>query len=190
MAFKESRSYYKEILMQLRVANKLVMIMLMTGLNISLWFFGNSPALSQEDVKKHASCPYCGMDREKFAHSRMLIEYEDGSTSGTCSLHCAAIELTLNIDKTPRTIRAGDYNNKTLIDAEKAFWVIGGSKMGVMTKRAKWAFEKREEAEKFINEFGGKFSPFDEAIKAAYEDMYQDTKMIRERRKLKRMETK
>lgn len=37
----------------------------------------------------------------------------------------------------------GDYNTKRLIDAEKAVWVIGGGKQGVMTKRAKWAFEKR-----------------------------------------------
>ena len=28
---------------------------------------------------------------------------------------------------------------------------------------------------------------FDEALKSAYEDMYQDTKMIREKRKMKKM---
>lgn len=42
-----------------------------------------------------------------------------------------------------------------LIDAEKAFWVIGGSKPGVMTKRAKWAFEKKEAADKFMLDNGG-----------------------------------
>jgi len=58
--------------------------------------------------------------------------------------------------------------------------------MGVMTRRAKWAFQKREEGEKFIAESGGTLTAFDEAMKAAYEDMYQDTKMIRERRKMKK----
>ena len=119
------------------------------------------------------------MDREKFAHSRIYIEYDDGTTEGTCSVHCAAIDLALNIDKTPKAIWVGDYNTKKLIDAEKAFWVIGGSKTGVMTKRAKWAFGKKEDAEKLISENGGNLAVFDEALKSAYEDMYQDTKMIR-----------
>ena len=144
-------------------------------------------AFAQDDIKKHPSCKYCGMDREKFAHSRIYIEYDDGTTEGTCSVHCAAINLALNIDKTPKAIWVGDYNTKKLIDAEKAFWVIGGSKTGVMTKRAKWAFGKKEDAEKLISENGGNLAVFDEALKSAYEDMYQDTKMIREKRKMKKM---
>jgi hypothetical protein len=130
------------------------------------------------------------MDREKFAHSRMLVEYEDGTSLGTCSLHCLAVELAIHIDKTPKTTLVGDYNSKTLIDAEKAFWVIGGSKMGVMTKRAKWAFGKKEDAEKFKTENGGDLASFEQVIKASYEDMYADTKMIRERRKMRKMQQK
>jgi nitrous oxide reductase accessory protein NosL len=147
-------------------------------------------AQAQEDIQKHPSCKYCGMNRQQFAHSRMLIEYDDESTVGTCSIHCAAVDLAINIDKTPKAVRVGDYNSKALIDAEKASWVIGGSKMGVMTKRAKWAFDKKEDAEKFVRENGGEAAPFDVAMKAAYEDMYADTKMIRERRKMKKMEHK
>jgi hypothetical protein len=130
------------------------------------------------------------MDREKFAHSRMLVEYEDGTSLGTCSLHCLAVELATHIDKTPKAIFVGDFKEKTLVDVEKAFWVIGGSKMGVMTKRAKWAFGKKEDAEKFKAENGGDLASFEQAIKASYEDMYADTKMIRERRKMKKMEHK
>ena len=146
----------------------------------------------QADIQKYASCQYCGMDREKFAHSRVVIEYDDGSIVATCSIHCAVVDLALNIDKTPKAILLGDYGTKKLIDAEKAVWVIGGNKMGVMTRRAKWAFEKKGDAEKFIAENGGALVAFDEVMKAAYEDMYQDTKMIREKRKMtkKSMETK
>ena len=147
-------------------------------------------AQAQEDIQKHPSCKYCGMDRKQFAHTRMLIEYDDASAVATCSIHCAAIDLANNIDKTPKVIWVGDYNTKNLIDAEKASWVMGGSKIGVMTKRAKWAFDKKEDAEKFIKENGGGIAIFDEAMKAAYEDMYTDTKMIRERRKMKKMEQK
>jgi copper chaperone NosL len=144
---------------------------------------------AQEDIQKYPSCKYCGMNRTQFAHSRMLIEYDDASTVGTCSIHCAAVDLAINIDKTPKAIQVGDYNSKALIDAEKASWVIGGSKIGVMTKRAKWAFEKKEDAEKFLRENGGEPATFDVAMKATYEDMYQDTKMIRERRKMMKQKT-
>lgn len=157
---------------------------------IWLCFFIAAPVFSQEDIKKHPSCPYCGMDREKFSHSRVYLDYDDGSSEGTCSLHCAAIDLAIHIDKAPRSIGVGDYMTRRLIDAEKAFWVLGGTKMGVMTKRAKWAFEKKEEAEKFLKEHGGVMAAFEEAIRASYEDMYTDTKMIRERRKMRRMEHK
>jgi len=138
----------------------------------------------QDDIKKHPFCKYCGMDREKVSHSRMYLEYDDGSTEGVSSLHCAAIDLTINTDKTPKAIMVGDYNTRNLIDAEKAFWVVGGTKSGVMTKRAKWAFDKKENAEKFISENGGMLSTFDAAINAAYEDMYQDIKMLREKKKM------
>jgi nitrous oxide reductase accessory protein NosL len=139
------------------------------------------------DIVKHSSCTYCGMDRAKHAHSRVLIEYDDGTSFGACSLHCAAIDLANNIDKAPSTIGVGDYYSQKLIDTEKAFWVLGGKKPGVMTMNAKWAFEDKRSAEKFIKENGGVLAIFDDAIKAAYEDMYKDTKQIRERRTLKRL---
>ena len=149
------------------------------GIPVSGW--------AQEDIQTHPSCKYCGMDRQKFSHSRMLVEYDDGSSVGTCSIHCLAVDFSLNIDKTPKAIGVGDYNTKALIDAEKAVWVIGGSKPGVMTKRAKWAFAEKEAADAFVKENQGQIATFDEAMKATYEDMYNDTRMIREKRKMKKM---
>ena len=141
------------------------------------------PAAADEDQVKHPACPYCGMDRTKFAHSRALITYDDGTTVGTCSLHCAAIDLSLKIDKTPVSIEVADYNTKKLIDAENANWVIGGSKMGVMTRRAKWAFGDQAGADAFMAANGGSAGEFNVAVKAAFEDMYADLEMIRKKRK-------
>jgi len=132
-----------------------------------------------------ASCKYCGMDREKFAHSRMLIEYDDGTTTAVCSLRCAAVELISSIDRTPRAIQVGDYATRRLIDAEQAVWVIGGAKPGVMTRNPKWAFSGRDAAEAFVRDNGGRLATFDEAMTAASGDLYQDSKMIRERRKMR-----
>jgi len=143
-----------------------------------------APAQSADDIAKHPSCKYCGMDRNQFAHSRMLIEYDDGTSVGLCSIHCAAVDLSLNIDKTPQSIRVGDYKTKKLIEAEAATWVLGGNKPGVMSKRAKWAFEGKEDAQGYVKENGGELVVLDDAMKASYEDMYSDTKMIREKRKM------
>jgi nitrous oxide reductase accessory protein NosL len=149
-------------------------------------------ALAQKapDVQNHPTCKYCGMDREQFAHSRVFIEYEDGSSLAACSIHCAAVDLALHIDKTPKSIQVGDFDSKKLIDAEQATWVIGGNKPGVMTRRAKWAFEKKLDAEQFVKENGGQIATFDQVMQATYEDMYADTKMIREKRKMKRTSSK
>jgi len=142
-------------------------------------------ATSLSDVAKAPACRLCGMDRDKFSHSRMVIEYEDGSTVGTCSLHCTAVELANTIDKIPVMVTVADYDARQLIDSDRAVWVMGGNKKGVMTGQAKWAFAARASAERFIKAHGGMIVTFDQAIKAAYDDMYQDTKMIREFRKMK-----
>lgn len=147
-------------------------------------------AAPKDDIRQVAACPFCGMDREKFAHSRVFIQYDDGSVLGTCSIHCAAADIAVHLDKTPLSVWVGDYHGRNLIDAEKAFWVLGGKKMGVMTKRAKWAFATEESADQFTKIEGGEVVPFEKAIQAAYADMYEDTRMIRERRKAKRMSHK
>lgn len=65
---------------------------------------------------------------------------------------------------------------------------MGGSKMGVMTNNAKWAFASEKTARQFISGNGGRIVSFEKALTAAYADMYEDTRMIREKRKkMKRM---
>jgi nitrous oxide reductase accessory protein NosL len=159
----------------------LAMLFLLTGVA--------AYAETMKDIQDHPNCKYCGMDRQKFDFSRMLTDYGDGSSFGSCSIHCTAIDLAQTFDKQPKAIMAADYDKKNLIDAEKAYWVIGGKKPGVMTKTAKWAFADKKDAEAFIKENDGKLANFEDAMKASYEDMYNDTKMIREKRaKMKGMD--
>lgn len=151
-------------------------------------FLGPTAALAAPaaDLARAPLCHQCSMDRDKFGHSRMVIEFEDGSTVASCSLHCAAVELAVSIDRIPVRVSVADYNSRALIDVEEAVWVLGGSRKGVMTARAKWAFLDRNAAEKFTQAHGGGIVTFDEALKSAYEEMYQDTKAIREFRKMMR----
>jgi nitrous oxide reductase accessory protein NosL len=116
------------------------------------------------DVAQHKACPHCGMDREKFAHSRMLITYTDGSATGVCSLHCAVTEIKANKGKGLKKVEVGDVQTRQLLDAEQAVWVTGGSKRGVMTRVAKWAFATKDAAVRFIKKNGGTLATYKEAL--------------------------
>ena len=150
---------------------------------VSLIIFSASPLLpAADDISRYESCTHCGMDRRQFASSRMLIEYEKGGSVGVCSLHCMAIEFMVTLDKMPRSIKVADMNDNHLLDAEQAYWIVGGRRPGIMAKRGKWAFAKKEDAEAFLKKNGGSMVSFEEAIKAAYEDIYENTRMIRNAR--------
>ncbi len=116
-------------------------------------------------------CKQCGMDLDVYAKSRMVIGYADGTTVAVCSLHCAAAEMKQNKDRQVKSLMVADYTSKELTDAKTATWVIGGNIKGVMTSVPKWAFIKEEDAQKFIKENGGKVSSFDQAMKAAEEEV-------------------
>ncbi|MDD2897763.1 MAG: nitrous oxide reductase accessory protein NosL [Desulfuromonadaceae bacterium] len=121
--------------------------------------------LAAEKIEAPDACKHCGMNRTKFAHSRMIATYTDGSKSGTCSINCIATDLK-ETKKEVKSLQVGDFNSKKLIDAKTATWVIGGSKRGVMTPVAKWAFADKKDAEAFVLKNGGKLATFDDALKA------------------------
>jgi copper chaperone NosL len=126
-----------------------------------------SAAIAADSVEKPLSCEQCGMDRVVFARSRMLIVYADGTTAGTCSIHCAVLEMRAHKEKKVTSLEVADYDTKKLIEAEKAVWVIGGSKSGVMTAVPKWAFATKAGAEAFVKENGGRVATFNEALDLA-----------------------
>ncbi len=141
-------------------------------------------ASAPPDIKAHPSCPLCNMNRSMFSHARMVLEYADGTTYGTCSLHCAVLAMAVSMDNAPVRMLVADYGTKELIDAETAFWVLGGERMGVMSKQAKWAFRDKAAAESFIKKHGGKLADLDTVIQASFMDMAADTLMIRSHRKM------
>jgi len=122
-------------------------------------------------VEEPKHCKQCGMDRTVYAQSRMLIVYADGTSVGVCSLHCAVADMKQNEDRQVKSLLVADYATKELIDARTAAWVLGGNKEGVMTSLAKWAFGNKKDAEQFVKENGGKVATFDQAVKAAEEEL-------------------
>jgi hypothetical protein len=126
------------------------------------------------------------MDRREYHFSRHLIQYSDDLVDGTCSLRCAAVSLSLNLDRVPKAIYAADYGAtdpvKPLTDAEKAVYLIGGAPRPVMTKLAKTAFASPAAAKAEQAKGGGKVVGFDAALTLAHQGMAEDTRMIRLRR--------
>jgi nitrous oxide reductase accessory protein NosL len=139
-----------------------------------LFYIAGMDAFAQSDIEDHRSCAHCGMDRKAYGFSRMLIQYDDGAVMGVCSLHCAVVELNTNQGRTVKTLLVADRDTRTLIDAEKAIWVMGGKKRGVMTQLPKWAFQTKAAAEAFIKANGGKIVPWAEALAAARGELIQE----------------
>jgi nitrous oxide reductase accessory protein NosL len=73
--------------------------------------------------------------------------------------------------KEVKSFQVADFNTKKLTDAKTAAWVIGGSKKGVMTPVAKWAFTEKKDAEAFIKANGGKAATFDDVVKATEKEL-------------------
>jgi nitrous oxide reductase accessory protein NosL len=130
------------------------------------------------DILQAPECTYCGMDRNSFSHSRIMLRYPDGHSTGVCSINCAAIDYLKDIDQSPSEMQVADYGTKRLLSAEAAFWVLGGSKRGVMTARAKWAFERKEDALAFIRRYGGELASFEGVMTDSYVDMHEDMRSL------------
>jgi len=144
------------------------------------------PQPLDNEFAKYPKCPYCGMDRRQYHYSRHLVHYQDDLVDATCSLHCAALSLGLNLDRGPKAIYAADFGAtiepKPLVDVDAATYLIGSKLPGVMTRQSKVAFAARSAAEAVQIEQGGELGDFDAALQAAYQSMAQDTAMIRKKR--------
>jgi nitrous oxide reductase accessory protein NosL len=144
------------------------------------------PQANVNDIEKYAKCPYCGMDRKQYHHSRMLIQYSDDLADGTCSLHCSAISLSLNVDREPKAIWVGDNaapgDIKPLVEVDKASFLIGSKIPGVMTANSKVAYGAEDAAKAAQTAQGGELVKFDQALLLAYTDMSKDVSRIRKMR--------
>jgi len=140
----------------------------------------------ENELEKYPRCPYCGMSRTKWNHSRHLVQYDDDLVDGTCSIHCLAISLSLNLDRGPKAIYAADFGSgaktKPLVEVDKANYLIGSKLKGTMSMKSKMAFAFAEAAKAAQKEHGGELGDFDAALKESYLGMAGDTKGIRKRR--------
>ncbi len=122
--------------------------------------------LVQEGEKK-GYCVRCGMDLVKFYKTSHAATF-DGKNYQYCSIHCLEEHLGEGIElKNPKVV---DVASLKFIDVTKAYYVVGSSKRGTMTKVSKYAFLNEADAKKFQAEFGGEIMNFNKAREKAKED--------------------
>lgn len=109
-------------------------------------------------------CSLCGMKVNEAKRQHFVITTKDGKKQKACNEGCAVMLLE-NIKKDIKTLEAVDYNTGSLIDANIAFYVRGSDVKAVMGGQSVVAFSKKEDAEKFQKEHGGKVLTADEMFK-------------------------
>ncbi len=137
----------------------------------------------ENEFEKYPKCPYCGMDRKDHNRTRMLVQYSDDLVDGTCSIHCMALSLGLNVDREPKEIWGPDFANgadpRPLVPVDKLTYLIGADLKHAMTKRSKHSFAAPKTAKEFQAKHGGTLAKFDDALRESYLDMAGDVTMIR-----------
>ena len=123
------------------------------------------------DLAQYPDCLKCGMSRESCAHTRMVVEYADGTRRAECSLHCLLADFVDQPAREPKRILAADYDDRKLAEAEKCSWVRYDNAVECMGSKVMLAFRSEKGADEFIASFGGRKLTFDEALKLTYADL-------------------
>ncbi len=122
-------------------------------------------------------CPLCSMNLKMFWKTNHWLTFADGKEVGYCSIHCASI-VHKKKGREIKGWKAVDYDSKKLIDARKAFFLIGSDLPGTMTATSKLAFASREVAERYQKKHGGSVGTFEDALKRAVADLGPDKSML------------
>jgi nitrous oxide reductase accessory protein NosL len=107
------------------------------------------------------------MDRKQYSQARIRVTYADNSVVGLCSIRCLTIELKAQNKKKIKVVEVADFSTRKLINAENAYWVVGGAVKGVMTSTPKWAFADKAAAEKFVSKHDGTLSSYEKVLAMA-----------------------
>lgn len=132
--------------------------------------------LVKEDSSKEF-CNVCGMHLVKHYKTNHATEFKNGHKEQYCSLHCQA-QIHNDFEDKIKEIKVVDTNSLKLIDATKAFYVVGSSKEGTMSMISKYAFSSKDEALKFQKEFGGEIHNFEDTLKIAKDGLSKDNETL------------
>lgn len=118
-------------------------------------------------------CPICGMSLKQYYKTSHGAILNDGTAKQYCSMRCLAVDWSV-IEPRIVKIVVTDAKSEKLIDAKKAFYVVGSKVPGTMSMVSKLAFEHEADAKAFAQEHGGNISHFDAAFALAKASLQED----------------
>jgi len=130
--------------------------------------------LLQEGQQK-MFCPSCGMSLPMFYKTNHAADV-DGKKHQFCSVHCLA--ETMGKGKKVEHIKVVDNSSLKFINASNAWYVVGSSKAGTMSKVSKYAFASKVDAEAFAKENSGKVMDFDAMLVMVNKSLSNEISMI------------
>jgi nitrous oxide reductase accessory protein NosL len=126
-----------------------------------------SKAKLLQSGKEARYCSNCGMDLVMFYKTSHAAKV-NGKQKQFCSMHCLA-EVIQSGHKVS-DIKVVDAKTLKWIDAKKAYYVVGSSVKGTMSKTSKYAFKNISDAKEFQHLKGGKIMNFEQALEVAKKD--------------------
>ena len=128
----------------------------------------NKAIFFQHGSAKHI-CSVCSMDLSSFYKTNHASTLKDGTHRQYCSLHCLVHDNEIN--KTDLyDLKVVDVATLKFIPAQSAYYVVGSDRPATMSLVSKYAFAKREDANRFAKMYGGYVMNFYDAYTIAYED--------------------
>ena len=129
-----------------------------------------------QDGKAKMFCHVCGMTLPMFYKTNHAAT-SAGHAKQYCSLHCLTEDKIKN-HADLKDIKVVDVKSLKFIDVSNATYVVGSSIKGTMSKKSKYAFAHKADANKFAKRFGGKVTNFDGAYGVASKGLEKEMKMI------------
>ena len=111
---------------KLKILATIFFTLFLTSLNASEMFQtvkAEDATLVKEDSSKEF-CNVCGMHLVKHYKTNHATEFKNGHKEQYCSLHCQA-QIHNDFEDKIKEIQVVDTNSLQLIDAKKAFYVVG-----------------------------------------------------------------
>jgi len=124
-------------------------------------------AIILQHGKDKLSCPECGMNLPMFYKTNHSSKVGK-NVKQYCSIHCLLGDIKKGSKLTD--IKVVDVDSLKFINAKDAFYVVGSSKKGTMSKVSKYAFASKKSAERFAKKNGGEVTDFKGALEKAKED--------------------
>lgn len=115
-----------------------------------------------------------------------IVELKDGSYKQYIGMRFLASDLDAIKDRLVK-IYAVDFADEELVDARDAFYVVNSKAEGTYSRWSKIAFKEKNDAESFVQKYGGDIRSFEFALFLAKNDLKEDEEFFakKQRRFLK-----